>query len=167
MSENAPAGKSSLAEKLDELFRKMRAEQGREYTYEEVAEGIRQGGGTISASYIWMLRKGQQDNPSKKHLETLAAFFGVPVNYFFDDEAAARIDAQLELVNAMRDAGVRDIALLASELTPEGRRAISVMIEQVRLLQQGSHGATRANAETTEGQPGQQGELKKGGVGDA
>lgn len=144
MAEQRNPRRLTLAEKIDHLFRAMHPARRGEHTYEEVAEGIRQRGTSISASYIWMLRKGTQDNPSKKHLEALADFFKVPVKYFFDDEAAAQIDAELELLGAMRDAGVKDIALHAAELTPDGRRAIAAMIEQVRQLQGGEPRAAPA-----------------------
>src|SRR3954453_11789531 len=68
----------TLAEKLDRLFQTVRPRDGGEFTFEEVAEGIRgRGGPTVSATYIWQLRKGLRDNPTKKHLEALADFFGL------------------------------------------------------------------------------------------
>lgn len=78
---------SSLAAKIDHLFRTVRPEPDApvEFTYEQVAEGCRAAGGpTISAAYVWMLRKGKRDNPTMKHLEALAAFFGVHPAYFFN-----------------------------------------------------------------------------------
>ena len=157
MVENKGPGEATLAEKLDRLFSTMHPRGRGEYTYEEVAEGIRQRGGSISASYIWMLRKGQQTNPSKGHLEALADFFGVPVSYFFDQTVADRVDAQLELLAAMREAGVQEIALRVSELTPEGRRAIAAMIKQVRQLQQGPR-----HADEGERRSEQQGDRSEG-----
>src|SRR5947208_2004720 len=75
-----------LSQKLDFLSRSVHPPERGEYTFEEVADAVRAGGGpTISATYIWQLRKGIRDNPTKKHLEALAGFFGVPPAYFFDD----------------------------------------------------------------------------------
>src|SRR5438270_311624 len=106
------APRRTLAHKLERLFHTMHPKDRGEYSLEEVAEGIRQRGGpTISATYIWQLRKGLKDNPTKKHLEALADFFGVSPLYFFDDEAAARIDAELRLLIALRDGPVRHLAL--------------------------------------------------------
>lgn len=80
-----------------------------------MAEAIAtRGGPTISATYLWQLRKGLRDNPNKKHLEALADFFGVSPAYFFDDESVARIDAELELLAALREGSVRQIALRAT-----------------------------------------------------
>ena len=145
----------TLAQKIDRLFQTMHPGDRGEYSYEEVAERIREQGTQISASYIWMLRKGQQDNPSKKHLEALATFFGVPVAYFFDAAVAAGIDAELELLAAMREAEVQDIALRAAELTPSGRRIIAEMITQLRQMQDEPAPSRRARRHQAESEPPQ------------
>ena len=121
----------TLADKLDALFGSVRP-HGREYTYEQVARGSEAAGGpTISATYVWQLRKGLRDNPTKHHLEALAAFFGVPPSYFFDDEAADDIAAELEMLTALRDDDVRAVALRAASLTPEARAALMHIVEQL------------------------------------
>src|SRR5207237_3888120 len=124
-----------LAEKLDRLFQTVRPRDGGEFTFEEVAEGIRgRGGPTVSATYVWQLRKGLRDNPTKKHLEALADFFGVAPSYFFDDEAAQRIDAELDVLAALRDAPVRQIAVRAVGLSAEMLATIPHMVDRVRQL---------------------------------
>jgi transcriptional regulator with XRE-family HTH domain len=130
------AGGRTLAQKLDHLFRTVHPATHGEYSFEEVAGAIRaRGGPTISATYLWQLRRGLRDNPTKKHLEALAQFFGVSPAYFFDDEAAARIDAELALLVALRDGSVRRIALRAAGLSPESLGAITEMVERVRQLE--------------------------------
>lgn len=125
-----------LARKIDHLFRTIHPGGRGEYSFEEVAEAIRQQGGpTISATYLWQLRRGLRDNPTKKHIEALADFFGVPPAYFFDDDAMARVDAELELLTALRDGGVRQVALRASGLSPASLEAIRDMVERVRQLE--------------------------------
>ena len=129
-------GSLTLAEKLNHLFETIHPPGRPEFSSEDVAEGIRaRGGPTISATYIWQLRKGLRDNPTKKHLEALAEFFGVTPAYFFDEEAAERIEAELELLAALRDAPVRHIALRASGLSSQSLRAIAEMIDRVRELE--------------------------------
>lgn len=121
---------ATLAGRLDHLFRVVHPRNRGEYTYEEVAQALRAAGGpTISASYIWQLRKGVKDNPTKHHLEALATFFGVPVAYFFDDSDEGEIDQQLELLAALRDSNVRNVALRAGQLTDKGRDAVLALIE--------------------------------------
>lgn len=132
--EQEPAGGVSLADKLDRLFQTVHSPRGREYTYDEVAAGIReQGGPSISSAYIWELRTGRTDNPRKQHLEALAKFFDVSPAYFFDDESATLLHAQLGLLAAMRDAKIRGIATRAATLSPQ---ALDAIAEMVRRLQQ-------------------------------
>lgn len=136
MAGTEPAGRRTLAEKLDHLFRSVHPGGRGEYSFDEVARALRaRGGPTISATYLWQLRKGLRDNPTKKHLEALANFFGVPPAYFFDDAVAARIAAELDLLAALRDASVRQIALRAAGLSSESLGAIAEMVERVRQLE--------------------------------
>ncbi|MFK8845680.1 XRE family transcriptional regulator [Streptomyces sp. Ac-502] len=133
---------SSLAGKVDKLFTTIRA-NGREYTYEEVARGCSElSGGTFSKTYVWQLRTGQRTNPTKRHLEALAAFFRVPVAYFFDDDTADRVDSQLALASAMGNAEVRDIALRAMSMDDSGRKSLARIIREVSLLH-ATNGAAR------------------------
>lgn len=135
MGEPDPTQGRTLAEKIDRLFATVRPEAG-EYTHEQVAAAIRDAGGpTISATYLWQLRKGVRDNPTKRHLEALSEFFGVPPAYFFDDELAARVDEELELLGSLRDAGVQQLALRAHGLSAASLRAIVEMVEQARRIE--------------------------------
>lgn len=135
MGDDGPPRKT-LAEKLDHLFTAVRSPRGGEYTFEEVATALREAGGpTISATYVWQLRRGIRDNPTKRHLEALAAFFGVSPSYFFDEEAAQRIEAELELLTALRNSSIRSVALRAAGLSPSSLDAIRAVIENARRLE--------------------------------
>lgn len=127
----------SLADKIERLFATMHPASRGPYSLQEVSDSIReQYGVSISVNQLWELRRGKKTNPRKDQLEALARFFRVPITYFFDDKGISdEIDAELELLGAMRDAGVKNIALRATELTPEGRRIIAAMIEEMRRLQ--------------------------------
>ncbi|MCX4690396.1 helix-turn-helix domain-containing protein [Kitasatospora purpeofusca] len=128
----ADSGASTLAVKLDRLFDVVRRPDREPYTHEEVARACREATGeTFSATYLWQLRTGRRDNPTKRHLEALAQFFQVPPAYFFDDRQSVRITEELALLGALRDAGVRDVALRAVALSPEGLGTISDMIEAI------------------------------------
>ena len=136
MGEGEPARPRALAEKIDRLFRTVHTRNQREYSLGEVAAGIRRRGGpTISANYLWLLRKGLRDNPTKKHLEARSDWFGVSPAYFFDDELTERIDAELDLLAALRDAQVRHLALRAFALSPQTLRAIADMVERARQIE--------------------------------
>jgi transcriptional regulator with XRE-family HTH domain len=137
VTEAEPSAPATLAAKLDYLFRVMRPKGGGEYTYREVAQQINDSGTatTISASYLWQLRRGEKTNPTIKHIEAIAKFFGVPPSYFLDDTAAEQITAQLELLAAMRDNDVREIATRVSDLSPNALKMIKNVIENARELE--------------------------------
>jgi transcriptional regulator with XRE-family HTH domain len=131
-----PKAPGSLSDRLEYLFRTVRESGRREYSNEEVATAItRDQGVSISASYIWYLRTGQRDNPTYRHLSALAAFFGVPPAYFFDDATSQQVEAELALLRSMRDSNVRDIALRADGLSPESLGTIRDIIDRVRKLE--------------------------------
>jgi len=137
----AAGSPATLAERIDALFRVVRRPDREAYTHEEVARACREATGeSFSTTYLWQLRTGRRDNPTKRHLEALAQFFRIPVAYFFDAEQGARIAAELELLGALRDAGVRSVALRAVNLSPEGMGTISDMIDLIarREAQRGS-----------------------------
>ena len=142
MAEQPEAARSrTVGEKLEHLFRTVRRPDRREYSNEEVATAIlTEQGETISSSYIWYLRTGQRDNPTFKHLNALAKFFGVPAAYFFDEETTERVEAELALLTAMQDAGVREVALRAARLSPASLRTISEVITRVSELEKGQPG---------------------------
>ena len=132
MAKQAPAPRT-LAEKIDHLFTVVHPGQG-EYTHEQVATAIEEAGGpTISATYLWQLRKGLRDNPTKRHLEALSSFFGVPPSYFFDEDTTAAVHADLEL--AMRDPQVRQLATRAAGLSPDTLKTLLGMVERARQLE--------------------------------
>jgi len=130
-SDGVPAG--SFAARLDHLFRTVHPPHRGEYSYREVAKAVEDAGGpTISASYLHQLRTGAKDNPTKRHIEALAQFFGIPPSYFFDAGDAARIDEELQLLAALRDSGVKQIAMRAAGLPPQGLESVRQMIELAR-----------------------------------
>ncbi|WP_327586856.1 helix-turn-helix domain-containing protein [Nonomuraea sp. NBC_00507] len=125
----------TLADKLNHLFATIHPAGRGPYSNTEVAAGISAKAESITDAYIGLLRSGKRANPTYHHLKGLAEFFGVSVNYFFDDEIAAKIDAELELVVAMRDNDVLQIALRSKDLTPKNRGAILTIIDQIRQMQ--------------------------------
>ncbi|GAA4530339.1 XRE family transcriptional regulator [Amycolatopsis samaneae] len=134
-------GRSTLAEKIDKLFDVVRRPDRESYSHEEVAKACREATGeSFSTTYLWQLRTGRRDNPTKRHLEALAQFFGVPPAYFFDDEQSAKIAEELALLGALRDAGVRDVALRAVTLSADGLDTISDMIDAIARREAGRGG---------------------------
>jgi ESX-1-secreted protein regulator len=132
-----PGGESTLAARLNQLFEVIHpAGRSRPYSNDEVAALLQeQGGPTISGTYLWQLRTGRRDNPTKRHIEALADFFGVPVAYFFDDDVARRVGTDLDTLLRMREAGVQSVALRAVGLSPKSMDAVLAMIDRVRELE--------------------------------
>ncbi len=139
-----PAGRSgsagpsppAFADKLNYLFAHVYPRGGRERSNEEVVRLIAdRGGPTISATYLYYLRTGQRDNPTKRHLEVLAEAFGVSPAYFFDDALAERVQAELGLLSSLRDSPVLDIQRRSAGVSAGMLRALSVMLDQVRELE--------------------------------
>ncbi|WP_030055242.1 MULTISPECIES: helix-turn-helix domain-containing protein [Streptomyces] len=134
----------SLADKLNHLFATIKPRGGREYSNEYVAGAIGKAGVAISQSYIWQLRKSKKTNPTLRHLQALADFFGVPAAYFFDDEVTDRVEGQLSLLRAEQErldkaAGSGDVkvmAMRAGELSPERRKQVMDLLDVVYQLEQ-------------------------------
>jgi transcriptional regulator with XRE-family HTH domain len=127
--------RTTFARKLDHLFRVVHPATG-EHSARYVAGKIAEMGEvTISATYIWQLRTGVKDNPTKKHMEALAAFFGVDPSYFMDDAVTTRVNEQLDMIVALRDVGVKNLALRAVGLSEASVRAICKIVENVRALE--------------------------------
>lgn len=135
-SDSAGPAERLLADRLDHLFRTVHPKDRGPYNHAEVAEAINQAAGetVISATYVWQLRTGRRDNPTRKHLSALAAFFGVSPMYFFGG-AEARDDEQARLITALKDDAVRDMALRAAGLSDHALKAITGMIEHARAVE--------------------------------
>ncbi len=137
MAEQHDGGLSGLASQLNHLFSTVpRPGGGALWTNDDAAAAMSATGVTTSAAYLSQLRTGKRDNPSARHLAALARLFEVPMEYFFDPAVAAKIDTDLELLSAVRDAGVQKIALRAQGLSPEGLNGVAEMIEYIRRLEQ-------------------------------
>lgn len=130
-AEEGPTNGPTFAERLNHLWETVHP-LGKPYTYDQVAEGLGALGYEISVSYLWQLRNGRRDNPTLHHISGLAAFFGVPGAYFLDREQAKRIDAELDLIAALRDAGVRNVALRTHGLHGRDLAALDAMITSLR-----------------------------------
>jgi transcriptional regulator with XRE-family HTH domain len=126
----------SLANKINHLFETVRRPDGKPYSNEEVAEAINgRGDATISGTYLWYLRRGDRDNPTKKHLEVIARFFRVSPAYFFDDEVEAGVATELVKLYGLTDARVRRVALRLDGLSPRSLQTVADLIDRVRELE--------------------------------
>lgn len=123
----------SLAEKLTWLFEHVRRDNGRRHSKTAVAAFVAEyTGETCSRGYIALLANGQKTNPTLRVVEALAAFFDISPAYFVDDEQAARIQNQLEVVVALRDGDIRAIAL--HEVTSALDNAGTLSVEDLHAI---------------------------------
>ncbi|MFI7102812.1 helix-turn-helix domain-containing protein [Streptomyces sp. NPDC050161] len=119
--------------RLNRLFEEVHPPDRGPYTNQEVARMlVDRGGPTLSHVYLWQLRTGRRDNPTRRHLETLAKFFGVPVSYFFDDDVAAKVEGELGFVRQLRECGVRRVATRVAGLSPQSVEQVLDTIEHIR-----------------------------------
>lgn len=122
----------SIAERLNRLFAAIRPPgEDREYQGKEVVAAIRAVGGEMSESYLSELRRGIKPNPTIRHLDALAEFFGVRTGYFTDDLVAEEVEAEFELRIAMHKSNVKDLALRVAGLDPLERAAMNRLLAQI------------------------------------
>ncbi|RJQ67615.1 helix-turn-helix domain-containing protein [Pseudonocardiaceae bacterium YIM PH 21723] len=136
-----PTGARSFAEKLNRLFEViLDGRLARPYRNAEVASAITARGTTISDTYIGQLRSGRKDNPTLRHVEALAEFFGVPAAYFLNDNDSGRIEQQLrsleEAQGRAKGSEAKLMALRAAELSTQGRKQVMDMLDTVYQLEQ-------------------------------
>jgi len=123
--------KASFGDKLAYLIETVHPPGRGPYSYREIAAGIADHPGAVTAAHINQLVKGKQPHPRIHHVEALASFFGVPVTYFFDEDTAAQVMAEYELVAAMRDSRIREICRHAPRLDQQGLIAITNLIKNL------------------------------------
>lgn len=142
MAEQGEGGMPRLAAQLNKLFATVPRPDGTTlWTNESAAAALTAARVTTSAAYLSQLRTGKRDNPSARHLAAIARLFQMPMEYFFDEDLAARIDADMQTLVALRTAGVENIALRAQGLSPASLSGVADMIEHIRRLEQGGAAA--------------------------
>jgi transcriptional regulator with XRE-family HTH domain len=141
------SGRGSLTERIRHLFQTvLNPATGRPWTYPEAAAEINaraerlpeaeRAGRTISHTYVWQLANGARDNPTTRHLMSLADLFGVSVGYLVDDAGRRdQLAAELEVAAALRDAGISSVANRSRGLSPASIRTVLAMIEHARHLE--------------------------------
>lgn len=143
--------RSTMAAKINKLFDDVRPQdrRGRPYNNTEVVAAIKAAhpGIRVTGAYLSALRKGIRRNPSSELRVALARFFGVESSYFLDDATAEQTEAQVVLARVARNHGVRNIALRALELSPDGLAAVAALIEQVLQSDQRTSPPTPPSAE--------------------
>lgn len=123
----------SFTEKLTTAREAIRRPDGKMYTLEDIAEGVRTyTGDTCSKQYIGDLLSGKYTAPTQPKIEGIAHFFGLPPSYFFNDALSRQMQEDLKLGAALREAGVQGIAARMLEVDPAGREALLKMLNEIQ-----------------------------------
>ncbi|KOG73448.1 MULTISPECIES: hypothetical protein [Streptomyces] len=150
MGDQQPAARRTIAQKLGYLIETLHPKGRGPYSYQEIAELIRQRAGnegpTVSHGTIHNIAIGKVTNPSVDSLRALGDFFGVGARYFLDEEAAAAVDARIreirkeaeradasdELADVLEDKDVRAVAFRLRGLSVNALRGIKSIVEGAR-----------------------------------
>lgn len=129
-------GLPHLADRLNDLFAKVPRPDGKApYSNEAVAEALTQQGVSVTGVYLSQMRTGRKANPSARLLHGLAKHFGVPVTYFFDDDEAESVRAQLDALAGVRDARIEGIMTRTQGVSEANLANITAIIESIRKLE--------------------------------
>lgn len=140
--EDGAGPQGNLAQKMTHLLSTVHPKGREPYSLREAAALINEAArdDVISHSYLGQLRSGKRDNPTMRQLDVLSAFFGVPVSYFFDEEASQRGAEGVEMAIAIRDPDVRDLALSAAGLSAVSLKALRSMTDTLWTLEKRARG---------------------------
>lgn len=98
-------GLPRLAEQITWLIDNIPDRDGRRYTTETLRAEIGRHGQSVSAVYLGYLRQGRSNNISAALLGALAKSFGVPADFFLDEEVETQLrEAVATLLEARREA---------------------------------------------------------------
>ncbi|PXX54912.1 hypothetical protein DFR70_12253 [Nocardia tenerifensis] len=134
MSGDRSAGGDTLAGKVNALIEEHYARAGRRVPgVKVIAEEIKEATGlAISSVTLHKIRTGEHTNPTGERLKALATFFGKPPAFFLDDDASS---ADLDFAIALREEGVRAIAMRSIGLSDRSRQAILDLMTRLREIE--------------------------------
>lgn len=148
------ASLETFAARLDYLFRTVHPQGQRPYSYDFVAESVSRAGIDISGNYIWMLRSGRRDNPTLRHMEGLARFFGVSTSFLTDRDEAERVRGQLDKLHDLAASGVQHVAMRGASVNEDTLETIHTLLDRVRALTEGLRPQGPQVDTTNDGAPG-------------
>lgn len=102
-----------LPRKLEFLVDNIAQPGGRgRYTNDAICKELADLDVSVTPAYLSQLRRGQRSNPSARLINGLAQVFGVPMEYFFDnDERERAINSQIEGMKKLREAHLQGLML--------------------------------------------------------
>jgi hypothetical protein len=112
-----------LAERLHTLFKRYRRPDGLKWSSAQVAQHITESGEPFSLVFLQSLRLGKRTNARPAKPRAIAAFFGVPVTYFYAEEYAERLlpDPEEAVLRQVEDdPELREVILLCARTLQRG-----------------------------------------------
>ncbi|NKV32777.1 helix-turn-helix domain-containing protein [Rhodococcus hoagii] len=131
MESRPSAKRATFAERLRTLVDTVHPPGRGRFTQAEISEGVRELGGDLSQQYLSQLLRGVHE-PSDRIVRHLAAFFGVSMDYFVDDEEYERTNDYIALLRRVGDSEVLAVSARAVDLPAEAIERISAAIEEER-----------------------------------
>lgn len=131
MDSRSGAQRATFAERLRTLVNTVHPPGRGRFTQAEIAEGVKELGGDISQQYLSQLLRGVYE-PSERITRHLAAFFGVSIDYFMDDEEYERTNDYIALLRKVGDSEVLAVSARAIDLPADALERISAAVEEER-----------------------------------
>ena len=124
---------STFADRLSHLFETVKNSEGKPWTLSAVARELTDRFDLpTTQSYVSQLRSGMRTNPTIAYVSALAAIFGVPTSYLVDSGADGLSEAEVDLIAAMRAAGVVGIAMRAMDVPEASQKMVAQMLDSLR-----------------------------------
>ncbi|WP_019810351.1 helix-turn-helix transcriptional regulator [Saccharomonospora halophila] len=129
---------TTFAEKLAFLIETMHPDSRGPYDDEELARAL-----GVSRQYVWQLRTGRRDEPRHSVAMKIVRFFGVPDDYFVNDDTTVAVMRQVQDLLQRRDGAtggtdprddveLRRLTLRILGLSAEERETVSSVVEEIR-----------------------------------
>lgn len=131
MDSRSSAKRATFAERLRTLVDTVQPPGRGRFTQAEISEGVRELGGDLSQQYLSQLLRGIHE-PSDRVARYLAAFFGVTMDYFVNDEEYKRTNDYISLLRRVGDSEVLAVSARAVDLPAEALDRISAAVEEER-----------------------------------
>ncbi|WP_298183375.1 helix-turn-helix domain-containing protein [Saccharomonospora sp.] len=129
---------TTFAEKLAFLIETMHPASRGPYDDGELAQAW-----GVSRQYVWQLRTGKRAEPRHTVAMKIVRFFGVPEDYFVDDDTTVSVMRQVQdLINARdaspnandprEDVELRRLTLRILGLSADEREVVSTVVDKLR-----------------------------------
>lgn len=123
----------TFAARLSHLFETVKTPDGKPWTLSAVARVLTDRFDLpTTQSYVSQLRSGMRTNPTINYVSALATIFGVPPSYLVNSGADGLSEAEVDLITAMRAAGVVGIAMRAMDVPRASQKMVAQMLDSLR-----------------------------------